>query len=84
MVLRNLKTYAGEVVRIKATKQLAVVISDNCSPGQPYSQWTATVKTLEGQEMRYFFTELLTLPMEIDTIVFRTAARAKFPDLHIV
>jgi hypothetical protein len=78
------KGFVGETVKIRASGQLAVVLSDNSNTEGRYANWRAMVRTLDGQEAEYPLIELGTFLPEMETLVFRTAMRRKYPGLNII
>jgi hypothetical protein len=84
MLRASLKGFVGETVRIRALNQFEIIVSDNTDTVRQSSHRRALVRTSDGIENDYWFSELDLFLPDADTLKLRLAMRRKFPALYIV
>lgn len=77
------QSFMGEVVRIRETDELAIVISDNLYLESESTKWRAVVRTLNGDENIYFLSQLDMEVTKYESGAFIFAVRMEFSDLDL-
>ncbi len=78
------RNYVGEIVKIRTTEQLAVIVADNYAAESRYALCMVTLRYLDGRDEQHRFIDVDTYPAGLDVLVFRAQAMRKFPELPIV
>jgi hypothetical protein len=77
------RSYVGQIIRVRATGKLAVIVSDNYSTALHYVRCLTTLRYLDGSEEQCRFIDVDTYPAGTDVTAFRTSALQKFPGLYL-